>query len=160
MLDPFITASPLIQFHLLCAIPAVVLGPLALFRQRRDRLHKTTGYIWLLSILGLALSGLAIPSQIPLVLHMGPIHVLCVYALWGVFDGLRAIYRRDIAKHQRTMRALWFGATGVTALLAFAPGRMLHMMVFGAVTPAVWVLLAGSVAALWWFWRSYRARAA
>ncbi|MFP4450126.1 MAG: DUF2306 domain-containing protein, partial [Rhodosalinus sp.] len=71
-----LTATPLIvQLHLAAALPALLLGPVALYRRRRDRLHKTFGYLWVASILGLAVSGLFIRSEIALLGPFGPIHL-------------------------------------------------------------------------------------
>ena len=42
--DPLLTAPFQIQLHVGFAVIAIVLGPIALFRTRRDRIHRITGY--------------------------------------------------------------------------------------------------------------------
>ena len=37
---PFLAASPTIQIHAIAATLALVLGPIAIYRDRRDVLHK------------------------------------------------------------------------------------------------------------------------
>lgn len=155
-LTPILTASPLIQAHILAALPALLLGPLALFRTRRDRAHKVLGYVWVVSMAALAVTGLFIPSRIPLVLHMGPIHALSFLTLWSLWRAMRAIWRGDIAAHRRTMQQLWFAAIGVTGLFTLAPGRVMHRAVFGAVEPAGWLVIAIGLAALAWLWLRHR----
>jgi uncharacterized membrane protein len=39
-LDPFTTAPIAVQIHMASALIAVCLGPFALYRKRRDRLHR------------------------------------------------------------------------------------------------------------------------
>lgn len=45
MFEPLFNASLQIQLHVTAALVFILLGPFALYRTRRDRLHKTLGYI-------------------------------------------------------------------------------------------------------------------
>ena len=62
-LAPLINAPLLIQFHMFWALLAVLLGPVAIHRKRRDRLHKIVGYVWVISMFMVATSALGIPAQ-------------------------------------------------------------------------------------------------
>jgi uncharacterized membrane protein len=57
MLDTHVLlSSPLaIQIHILCAVPALILGLVALFRKSRDCWHRYAGRIWVVAMAGLAL---------------------------------------------------------------------------------------------------------
>ncbi|MDB3911580.1 hypothetical protein N9381_07265, partial [Paracoccaceae bacterium] len=52
-------AAPIVQTHIGTAVFAVGIGPLAVFRRRRDGWHKFLGYFW---VLVLALATLAVTS--------------------------------------------------------------------------------------------------
>ena len=59
-----------IQFHILCAVYALLIGPVAIFRPRRDRLHRWLGYSWVVALALTALSSflfLGFVSGVPLV---------------------------------------------------------------------------------------------
>ena len=87
-LDPLMAAPLVVQLHVGFAAVAICVGPFALFRTRRDRLHKVLGYIWVVGIVGLSLTGLWIESAMPVLGPFGPIHPLSLLALWGVAHGL------------------------------------------------------------------------
>ena len=153
-LTPLIMAPLEVQIHLCFALVAVTMGPIALFRVHRDRVHKISGYIWLSAMTGLAGSGLFIKSEIALIGHFGPIHGLSVLALWGVFDGLRQAIRRDIKAHEATMKTLWYGAIGVTGLITFLPGRVMNRMMFGAPSELGYVVIGVGLLCLGWLYLS------
>ena len=54
--EPFLTAAPHIQIHAATAFLAILLGPIAIYRRRRDRIHKITGYIWVTTMAIAAIS--------------------------------------------------------------------------------------------------------
>lgn len=155
---PLISAPLAVQIHLGFALIALCCGPVALYRHRRDRLHKRAGYGFASGILGLSISGLFIESGLAVVAHFGPIHLLSVYALLGLWSGLRDIWRGDIARHRRTMRQLWYGAIGVAGLFTLMPGRLLNQAVFGAPSTLGFGLIALGLAGLGWLWWRERAR--
>ena len=66
-LDPILSAPLLIQLRVAAALPALLPGPFALFRNRRDRWHKRPGYDRTVSMLVLAVSGFFIPARVALV---------------------------------------------------------------------------------------------
>ena len=104
-LDPILNAEPIIQLHMICAAFALLAGPFAMFRKRRDRVHKVAGYIAAVSMLGLALSGFAIKSNIAIIAHFGPIHIFSVMATWGIAEAMfrsrRHGLREEIENQQR-----------------------------------------------------------
>ncbi|GAB5447382.1 DUF2306 domain-containing protein [Gymnodinialimonas sp.] len=149
--EPLATAPAAIQLHLVAAACAILIGPVALYRPRRDLLHKVLGRLWVVAMAVLAVSGLFIEASVlPLVGPFGPIHLFSVWALISLVQGMAAILRRDVAKHQAVMRALYWQALGIAGLLTLMPGRRLNAVLFdGTEERGLWVIAAvGLVAAV------------
>ena len=149
-LAPLLAAPPLIQAHVLAALAALLIGPLALFRRRRDRLHRVAGYGFVVTLAATALSGLLIPSFLPVIGRFGPIHALALLALWTLFVGVRHIHRGDRVAHAESMRSLYWQALGIAGLFTLIPGRTLNEALFPAAPQAGWVAIALGLAALGW----------
>ncbi len=152
-LDPIYTASLAIQLHVAAALPALVIGPVVVFRPNRDRIHKILGYVWIAAMLGLAVSGLFIESDIALVGHFGPIHLLSLFTLWGVVEGLGHAIRRNIPAHRATMQNLWFGAMGLAGLMTLLPGRRMNEVLFSGDEHLGWIAIAVGLMGLILLWR-------
>lgn len=153
-LSLFSDLSPAIQIHIVTALLAVVLGPVVLFRPRRDALHRTLGYVWVMAMAVVALSSFMIHS-IRVIGPFSPIHALSVYTLYGLVQAIRAARARRIAEHRATMRWLYFWSMGVAGLFTLLPGRAMHRVLFGADTWAGFVLIVAGVAIVFAFsqWR-------
>lgn len=152
-LDPIFSASLAIQIHVLAALPALVIGPFVVFRPHRDRVHKALGYVWIAAMLVLAISGLFIESEMALIAHLGPIHLLSFYTLWGLLQGVLHALRRNIPAHRVTMRNLWFGAMGLAGLMTLLPGRRMNSILFSGEDSLGWVAIALGFAGLVLLWR-------
>ena len=129
MFEPLLSAPLAVQLHAFAAMAAIFLGPIALFRRRRDRVHKTLGYAWALAMAVTIASSFVI-FQIRLFGPFSPIHLLSVLASYGLFTGIRAAIRRDISRHRETMRRLYFWALGVAGLFTLMPGRIMSRVLF------------------------------
>lgn len=157
-LDPIFGAPLEIQVHIYSAIPAIVLGPIAIYRKKRDFIHKCVGYSWVASMLVLALSSFFIRGW-ALVGPFGPIHLLSVFVLYGLFEGVRDARARRIDAHKAGMQDLYWWAIGIAGLLTLLPGRRMSSMLFGeSETLGFWVIGCGFVglAARWWLSRPGR----
>lgn len=128
-LDPLLAAPPPIQIHAAAAIGAVLLGPVALLRRSRDIWHKVAGRLWVAAMAVTALSSFWI-GEMRLLGPFGPIHLLSVYTLWGLYEGVTHIRAGRIEAHRRTMRAIWFWALGVAGLFTLLPGRRMNAVLF------------------------------
>lgn len=147
-LSPMIEAAPAVQIHAAAAILAIVLGPFVLFRKSRDRLHKILGYGWITVMAVTALSSFWIQG-LSVLGPFGPIHLLSVWTLIALALGLRFAMKRQIAQHQRMLRALYFWALGVAGLFTLLPGRVMHRVFFGADTLPGFALVAMVAVLLW-----------
>lgn len=122
--------------HLLAALAALALGPLALWARRgavqRPRLHRAAGYAWVTLMLVAALSSVFIrDTMMPNIAGFSPIHLFVPVVLFGLFGAFWYLARRNFAAHRRTMQGLYFGGCIGAGLFALAPGRYLGNLLWG-----------------------------
>jgi uncharacterized membrane protein len=143
--------DPAIVVHLVAAMLAMILGPLAIYRKRRDRLHRVLGYAWVAAIALTAVSSFALHA---VVLHFafgfGAIHLLAVWALWTIWAGVQDARAGRIAPHRARMAGLYWQGLTVAGLLTLLPGRVLNDFLF-ATRPEIglWVILGFGAGLLW-----------
>jgi MYXO-CTERM domain-containing protein len=153
--DPVLQAGAAVQLHLVFAVPSVVLGTLVLFLLRPGRWHRRLGHAWVVSMAGLAISGLFIPSEMPLIGPVGWLHIFSAVTLFSLWRGIVLARRGDHESHSLTFEALWFGGIGAAGVMTFIPGRTVNRAVMGSHwEQGWWVVLFGllGLAALW-AWR-------
>lgn len=122
--------------HLLAALAALALGPLALWARRgavqRPRLHRAAGYAWVTLMLVAALSSVFIrDTMMPNIAGFSPIHLFVPVVLFGLFGAFWYLARRNFAGHRATMQGLYFGGCIGAGLFALAPGRYLGNLLWG-----------------------------
>jgi uncharacterized membrane protein len=127
-----LAALPLaVHLHLWPALGALVLGPFALNRRRRDIWHKGAGYLWVGLMALTATSAFWIEAAVlPIGLGLGPIHALSVLVLYGLWRGVLAARAGDVAAHSGWMRALYWQALIIAGSFTLLPGRTLNMLLF------------------------------
>lgn len=110
----------MVQWHITCAVIALLAGPVVLIRKKGDRLHKLVGRVWVVSMYGLALTG--IPMWLA---HRsgGPLILFSAITLVSLTIALRAAFKGDIRTHLRFMIGSYIGL--LTALVfSMLPGRV------------------------------------
>ena len=150
-IQPFLAAGPTIQLHVVAAVLAIVLGPIALARRSRDRWHKRAGYAWVLSMAALAASGLFIHG-IRMVGPFSPIHLLSLLTLWQLWQGVREARAGKVAAHRNRMQAVYVLALMLTGAFTLSPGRLMSRILFPE-TPVVAFVVVLALAGLgcaWW----------
>ncbi|WP_420859569.1 DUF2306 domain-containing protein [Marivivens marinus] len=138
--EPYLSAPTAIQIHAAAAFVALVLGPWVIYRPRRDRLHKTTGYVWIAGMAVAAMSSFAIHS-FPLIGPFSPIHLLACLALWSIYRGIAAAVQGDIRTHREVFRSLYWYGLVIAGLVNFLPGRTTNRTFFGEDDHLGWVVI-------------------
>jgi uncharacterized membrane protein len=148
-LTPILEAAAIIQFHVLAAVPSLVLGPVIIWGRASRVMHRRLGYTWVASMVLLAVSGLFIPSQgLALVGHMGPIHLLCFLTLAGLAQGIWYARMGQIGLHRAVMRSVWLWALGVAGMVTLLPGRIMHETLLAGRAEAGWLVIAAGLCLL------------
>ena len=156
-LTPLLDAALIVQIHVAFAIPALLIGPFAIFMRTSWRAHKIVGYCWVVAMAGLSITALFIPSHsLAVVGHLGPIHLFSVFGLWGITNGIWLATQGRIAEHRMALKWTWFGAMGAASLANFIPGRTINQMVFGEPSAAGWGVIALGAVALVSLWQRDR----
>ena len=146
-LDPFLSAPLYIQVHAAAATFAVLTGPIALYRQRRDVIHKTLGYVWVVSMFTVAISSFWIHS-FAVIGPFSPLHGLAVLTLWSLWNGVNHARHKRITAHKAVFRSLyWFGLM-IAGLANFLPDRRINHAVFGGNDDLGWVVIGLGAAIL------------
>ncbi|GAP38989.1 DUF2306 domain-containing protein [Piscinibacter sakaiensis] len=116
---------PAVIVHLVVAVGALVVGPVALFLRKGSRWHRAVGYGWVTLMLGAALSSAFIRDfRLPNVSGYTAIHALTVATFVGIGLGLWHISRRNVVRHRRVMQ--WtYGAALLAGAFALRPERYL-----------------------------------
>lgn len=151
----FLADLPLaIHLHLWPALLALGLGPVALYRKRRDTLHKLAGYTWVAAMALVAGGSFWLEAAVlPLGFGFGPIHVLSVVVLHGLVRGVLAARSGDIAAHEGWMRGLYWQALIIAGMFTLLPGRTLNTLLFPGQPSAGFVaigVIVGGLALRWW----------
>jgi uncharacterized membrane protein len=129
MIEQVLQAGPAVAPHVVSALLAVALVPLLLLRRRRDRLHKTAGYVWVSAMALTALSSFWI-SGMRLVGPFSPIHLMSAFTVWALYVAIRHARFGNRRAHEMVMRNLAFWSLGVAGTLAFMPGRLMSRILF------------------------------
>ncbi|RVT85687.1 DUF2306 domain-containing protein [Rhodobacteraceae bacterium CCMM004] len=141
-------SAPLaVQAHLAAAVLALLIGPFALFRRRRDAVHRTLGYLWVIAMVATAVSSFFVRSVFG-IWGAGPIHLLSVWVLYTLWVGVQAARSRDLARHRSEMRGLYLYGLCVAGMLTLLPGRRLNVLVFGEAEMAGVGVIAMGIALL------------
>ncbi|NBW50983.1 MAG: DUF2306 domain-containing protein [Betaproteobacteria bacterium] len=128
--------TPVIAIHMTAALAALVIGPVALWarkgRVQRTRLHRAAGYAWVTLMLATAISALFIRDYLQFnIAGYTWIHLFVPLTLAGLFGAFRALYLKDISRHQKIMQGLYFGACIGAGAFTLLPGRYLGQLVWG-----------------------------
>lgn len=142
-----------LHLHLWPALAALGLGPVALYRRRRDIWHKAAGYLWVCAMAVVAAGSFWLEAAVlPLAFGFGVIHALSAFVLYGLWRGVAAARAGNRAGHAGWMRALYGQALIVAGLLTLLPGRTLNELLFPD-RPIAGVALVGAAAAIL-LWRA------
>ncbi len=122
-------APPQVKVHLAAALVALGIGAALLIGVKGSRLHRTLGWSWVAAMAVTAISSLLIKSAFAPG-HFGPIHLLSGWTLIALPMGVYAARRHNVARHRRTMTALFVGGLIVAGAFTFLPGRLMWALFF------------------------------
>lgn len=118
-----------IWFHIVTIIIALSLTPIMLLRFRGDRLHRTLGYIWLVSMVSTALVSFTMRS-----INQGAfsfIHILSVVTLYVCYKLVRNARAHDPIGHRREVRGIVMGALMIAGFFTFQFDRLMGRWFMG-----------------------------
>ena len=127
MPTPAYTWTPVILAHTLLAVTAVVLGALLLRGRKGHRGHRVGGWLWVMSMAGVA--GLSFAIRRPA--GFSWIHGLSVFTLVTLVTGVGFARAHQVQAHRRNMISLYLGALVITGLFTLLPGRLIGSALWG-----------------------------
>jgi uncharacterized membrane protein len=123
---------PLIFFHLVTAVAALLLGIVMLSRRKGTIGHRSLGWMWVALMGSTALASVFIRDyRLPNLFGYTPIHGFTL--LVAVLLPLAIVYirRGNVRGHRKTMTGLYIGACVVAGLFTLLPGRFLGSLLWG-----------------------------
>ena len=117
---------PVVFFHLITALGALLLGGLLLWRRKGTASHRALGWAWALLMGSTALASAFIRDyQMPNLAGFTPIHAFTLLVAVKLPQGLWQVRHGNIAAHRKTMRGLYIGACVLAGVFTLLPGRFL-----------------------------------
>jgi uncharacterized membrane protein len=139
--------TPLLATHVVAALMALVLGPVNLFRRRRDRTHRILGLTWAASMYYVCLSSFGIVTDG----HYSWLHGLSAFTVVTVSLGILAAVRGNIRAHVMNMAGSYLGLLVAFLFAATVPSRAIPRLLVSDPGTAwfVAVSVVGAVIALY-----------
>jgi uncharacterized membrane protein len=109
----------LLVSHVIAALFVLATGPLQIFRRRRDRIHRSIGYLWVSAMYYVCFSSFWIVSEG----HFSWLHGLSAFTIVTVTLGLVGAIRRDIRSHLGNMVGSYIGIGVAFVFAVTVPGR-------------------------------------
>lgn len=137
----------LLASHVVAALFVLAVGPAQILRRRRDRIHRTMGYLWIAAMYYTCLSSFWIVTGG----HFSWLHGLSAFTLVTVTLGLISAIRRNIPAHRGNMVGSYIGTAIAFGFAVAAPGRAIPELLAADPASAAFValLVAGTVAAVY-----------
>jgi uncharacterized membrane protein len=129
-LAPLLTAAPQIQLHAFAAFAAFALGLVQFAAPKGTLPHRTMGWTWVSLMVVVCVTAFAI-HEIRMWGAWSPTHLLALFTLIMLPRAVMAARRQATERHRKAMTGLFIGALGIAGAFTFAPGRIMHAVVFG-----------------------------
>lgn len=118
-----------VRIHLFTAVAALVVGSVLLAGVKGDRMHRTLGWSWVITMAVTAVSSLFIRQINDGMFSL--IHLLSGWAIVALPMAVYAARRHRVASHRRAMTGLFVGGLLVAGAFAALPGRLLWAVFVG-----------------------------
>lgn len=113
--------------HLYASFIALGLGAILMLAPKGTGPHRLMGAFWVVTMTLSALSSFWLGGGVlPLVGHLGPIHLLSLWMLVALSVAMRAIFKGKVEQHRGWMRGAYLGLVGAF-IGTLAPGRWLAL---------------------------------
>lgn len=129
----------LLVSHVVAALYALAIGPIQILRPRRDRIHRTMGYLWVAAMYYVCFSSFWIVTAG----HFTWLHGLSAFTIVTVTLGLISAIRRNIPAHRGNMIGSYVGTAIAFGFAVGVPGRAIPQLL--ATDPASAVFVAALV---------------
>jgi uncharacterized membrane protein len=124
---------PLVFFHLVTAVGALLIGSLVMLRRKGTGSHRAWGWAWVLLMGGTAVASAFIRDyRLPNIAGITPIHAFTAMVAVNLPRGIWFIRQGNVAAHRKTMRSLYIGGCMVAGLFTLLPGRFLGRLLWPA----------------------------
>ena len=129
--ETLLQRHPLVFFHLVTALAALVLGGVVLFRRKGSTSHKALGWSWVVLMACTALASAFIRDyKIPNIAGVTPIHAFTLLTAVMLPRGIWYIRHGNVNGHRKTMRGLYIGACVIAGFFTLLPGRFLGTLLW------------------------------
>lgn len=129
-LHPLLTTTLAIQLHTASALVAIIVTLLIFTRPRGSGAHRVLGWIWVCTMLGVAITSFGISRDGP-VWGYGWIHLLSAWVIAGIIYAIIQIRRGRVARHRGMMLGIVWGGLVIAGAFTLAPGRIMHAVLLG-----------------------------
>ncbi len=127
-LTPLLESPLVLQAHVAGALLTFAIGSLLLAGVKGRAMHRTLGYIWIVSMAVTAISSFFLHTINPGSFSF--IHALSAWTMITLPMGLAAARRRKIAEHRKFMTGMFMGGILIAGLFSFLPGRLMWHLFF------------------------------
>ena len=137
-LGPLLNAPIHIQIHAIAAMAAFVLGVIQILGPKGTLPHKIIGAGWVIIMATVVISSAFITNNVgpsdPIFNRFGFIHLLTLLGAYTLVRGMMLIHEGGprLKGHAGQFIGFFVGGILIAGALAFAPGRIMHAVVFGA----------------------------
>ncbi len=123
--------QPLVFFHLLTALGALLIGALVMLRRKGNASHRAWGWAFVVLMASTAVaSGFIRDDLAPNLAGITPIHFFTVFVLVNLPRGIWFIRQGHVQAHRKTMRGLFIGGCVVAGMFTLLPGRFLGRLLW------------------------------
>ena len=124
---------PLIFFHLVTAVGAMLIGSLVMLRRKGNGSHRVWGWTWVVLMGATAIASAFIRDyRLPNIAGFTPIHAFTLMVGINLPRGIWFIRQGNVAAHRKTMRGIYFGGCIVAGVFTLLPGRFLGRQLWQA----------------------------
>lgn len=129
-LTPLLNAAPVVQIHAFVALAAFLLGVVQLTAPKGTIPHRAVGWTWVVLMTVIAVSSFWIHG-FRIIGPFSPIHLLSIFTLVMLPLAIMHARRHNVSRHRNAMISIFTGALVIAGLFTFAPGRIMHAVLFG-----------------------------